>query len=50
LSSWQRNVFAVATASFVGSTGFTLVMPFLPLYLQELGVRDLGDRSSASSC
>jgi MFS transporter, DHA1 family, multidrug resistance protein len=43
LSSWQRNVFAVATASFVGSTGFTLVMPFLPLYLQELGVRDLGE-------
>ena len=43
MSSWQRNVFAVATASFVGSTGFTLVMPFLPLYLQELGVRDLGE-------
>ena len=43
MSSWQRNVFAVATASFVGSTGFTLVMPFLPLYLQELGVQDLGE-------
>jgi MFS transporter, DHA1 family, multidrug resistance protein len=43
LSSWHRNVFAVATASFVGTTGFTLVMPFLPLYLQELGVRDLGE-------
>ena len=43
MSSWQRNVFAVATASFVGSTGFTLVMPFLPLYLQELGVKDLGE-------
>jgi DHA1 family multidrug resistance protein-like MFS transporter len=43
LSSWQRNVFAVATASFVGSTGFTLVMPFLPLYLQELGVQDVGE-------
>jgi MFS transporter, DHA1 family, multidrug resistance protein len=43
LSSWQRNVFAVATASFVGFTGFTLVMPFLPLYLQQLGVRDVGE-------
>jgi MFS transporter, DHA1 family, multidrug resistance protein len=43
LSSWQRNVFAVATASFVGFTGFTLVMPFLPLYLQELGVQDVGE-------
>jgi hypothetical protein len=29
--SWQRNVFAIATASFVGFTGFTVVMPFLPL-------------------
>ena len=38
LSSWQRNVFAIATATFVGFTGFTVVMPFLPLYLQQLGV------------
>jgi DHA1 family multidrug resistance protein-like MFS transporter len=43
VSSWQRNVFAVATASFVGFTGFTLVMPFLPLYLQQLGVTDVGE-------
>lgn len=43
MASWQRNVFAVATASFVGFTGFTLVMPFLPLYFQQLGVSDVGD-------
>ena len=42
-SSWQRNVFAVATASFVGFTGFTLVMPFLPIYFQQLGVQDVGE-------
>ena len=42
-SSWQRNVFAIATASFVGFTGFTLVMPFLPLYFQQLGVTDVGE-------
>lgn len=42
-SRWQRNVFAVATASFVGFTGFTLVMPFLPLYFQQLGVTDVGE-------
>jgi MFS transporter, DHA1 family, multidrug resistance protein len=41
--SWKRNLFAVTAASFVGFTGFTLVMPFLPLYFQLLGVRDLGD-------
>jgi DHA1 family multidrug resistance protein-like MFS transporter len=43
VASWQRNVFAVATASFVGFTGFTLVMPFLPIYLQQLGVTDVGE-------
>ncbi len=42
MASWQRNVFAVATASFVGFTGFTLVMPFLPIFFQQLGVEDVG--------
>jgi DHA1 family multidrug resistance protein-like MFS transporter len=27
----------------VGFTGFTLVMPFLPIYFQQLGVRDVGE-------
>jgi MFS family permease len=39
---WRRNLFAVTAASFIGFTGFTLVMPFLPLYLEELGVHDTG--------
>ena len=43
MASWQRNVFAVAIATFVGFTGFTLVMPFLPIYLQQLGVTDVGE-------
>jgi DHA1 family multidrug resistance protein-like MFS transporter len=38
---WNR--FAAAAASFVGFAGFTLVMPFLPLYFQELGVREVGE-------
>ncbi len=41
--SERRNRFAAAAASFVGFTGFTLVMPFLPLYFQQLGVTDLGE-------
>ena len=40
---WRRNLFAVTAASFIGFTGFTLVMPFLPLYFQQLGVTDVGD-------
>jgi DHA1 family multidrug resistance protein-like MFS transporter len=41
--TWRRNLFAVTAASFIGFTGFTLVMPFLPLYFQQLGVRDVGE-------
>jgi MFS family permease len=40
--TWRRNQFAVTAAAFIGFTGFTLVMPFLPLYFAELGVRDPG--------
>jgi len=39
-SSWRRNQAAVTVAAFIGFTGFTLVMPFLPLYLKQLGARD----------
>ena len=40
--AWRRNLFAVTAATFIGFTGFTLVMPFLPLYFQQLGVTDVG--------
>jgi MFS transporter, DHA1 family, multidrug resistance protein len=42
-SHWRRNLFAVTAASFIGFTGFTLVMPFLPLYFKLLGVDDVGE-------
>jgi len=41
--SWRRNLFAVTAASLIGFAGFTLVMPFLPLYFRELGVDDVGE-------
>ena len=37
---WRRNQAAVTIATFIGFTGFTLVMPFLPLYLEQLGEHD----------
>src|SRR6478672_10934696 len=40
--SYRRNLFAVTAASFIGFMGFTLVMPFLPLYFHQLGVADVG--------
>jgi MFS family permease len=39
----RRNVFVAAATSFTGFAGFTLVMPFLPLYISQLGVRDVGE-------
>jgi MFS family permease len=33
----------VTAASFLGFAGFTLVMPFLPLFIRQLGVDDVGE-------
>ena len=38
-----RNVFVAAATCFTGFAGFTLAMPFLPLYINELGVHDVGE-------
>jgi MFS family permease len=35
-------VYAVTATSFMGYTGFTLVMPFLPLFIGQLGVTGVG--------
>lgn len=40
---WKRNQAAVTIATFIGFTGFTLVMPFLPLYFAQLGLKDPGE-------
>jgi MFS transporter, DHA1 family, multidrug resistance protein len=40
---YRKNLFAVTAASFIGFTGFTLVMPFLPLYFRQLGVDDVAE-------
>ncbi len=43
MHSWKRNQTAITAAAFVGFTGHTLAMPFLPLYIRELGVTDVGN-------
>jgi DHA1 family multidrug resistance protein-like MFS transporter len=42
VETWRRNQVAVTAASFVGFTGFTLVMPFLASYMQDMGLTDTG--------
>jgi len=41
--SWRRNQLVIVTVTFVGFSGSTLVMPFLALYIQQLGVTDTGE-------
>lgn len=39
-AGWQRNVWALALSVFIAFVGFQFFSPFLPLYVQELGVTD----------
>ena len=43
MSNWRRNQLVIVTVTFVGFSGSTLVMPFLALYIQQLGVTDTGE-------
>ena len=40
--TWRRNQYVTAAVVFVVFTGFAFVVPFLPLYVRELGVEDEG--------
>ena len=38
--AWRRNLFVCLAGSFSTIVAMTLLLPFLPLYVQQLGVRD----------
>jgi DHA1 family multidrug resistance protein-like MFS transporter len=35
---WKRNLYLIWAAEFVAVAGFSVVMPFLPYYVQDLGI------------
>jgi len=39
--SWQRNLAVIWLAELIAISGFTVFMPFMPYYVQELGVTRL---------
>ncbi|ULH17149.1 MFS transporter (plasmid) [Deinococcus sp. KNUC1210] len=39
-SSWQRTLWVMVASQFITQTAFTLGLPFLPLYIRQLGVHD----------
>jgi DHA1 family multidrug resistance protein-like MFS transporter len=42
-SSWRFNFYTLWTAEVIAIIGFQAVQPFLPYYIQELGVDDLSE-------
>jgi MFS family permease len=38
MERWKRNLWVLWIAAFIGSSSLTMVIPFLPLFLVELGV------------
>ena len=41
MESWKRNLYVLWVAELVAIAGFSVFSPFLPYYVQELGVHDL---------
>ncbi|MDQ7029593.1 MAG: MFS transporter [Ardenticatenia bacterium] len=39
MARWQRTLFIMFTAQLVSAMGFSIIFPFLPLYVQALGTR-----------
>ncbi|MCL4425894.1 MAG: MFS transporter [Firmicutes bacterium] len=40
MPDWRRNLYIIWAAQFILMAGFSMIMPFLPLYLGQLGVTD----------
>ncbi|WP_239253677.1 multidrug efflux MFS transporter [Listeria ilorinensis] len=40
MQDWKKNLYIVWIGCFLTGTGLNLIMPFLPLYIEELGVHN----------
>lgn len=40
MTSWKRNLFILVISQFFVISAMTMIIPFLPLFLQELGVNN----------
>ena len=41
MEAWQRNLYVIWVSQLVAIIGFSVIFPFLPYYVQELGVTEL---------
>lgn len=42
LASWKRSLYVLFMAQLLSVVGFSVIFPFLPLYVEELGVTSVG--------
>lgn len=40
---WKRNLYVISFGEGIAVSGFAIVFPFLPYYVQELGGNDLSE-------
>jgi len=38
MKPWERNLYSLWFGQFIAMIGLTMVVPFLPLYIRDLGV------------
>ena len=43
MENWQKNLYSIWAAQFLAAVGLSMVLPFLPFYIRELGVN--GDKA-----
>src|SRR6267378_7031464 len=48
LETWRRTLFALWVAEFFTMLGISMFLPFLPLYLRQLGVTEPGELRTMS--
>lgn len=41
MSRWKQNMYVCLFGSFASSAALSLVLPFLPLYIEQLGIHDI---------
>jgi len=41
VKAWQRNLYIIWVSQLIAIAGFSVVFPFLPYYVQELGITEL---------
>ncbi|MBI1815219.1 MAG: MFS transporter [Deltaproteobacteria bacterium] len=41
--SWRRNLYVLWAIEFAAFTGLSLILPFIPLYVRQLGITDEAD-------